>query len=547
MAKFKNLSLDLETGERIDFDDDDLITMGYDGSELYINSTVSGIRAAQPYHMVRYDQLTEASGIFDDRFVWRDGSKELTGHWNTGNTYGIETPYIKFDLAPSGIAHEEGELHWSEEDGTLELEMPGGNVRLQIGQENLLKVTNKTGETILNGSIVYVDGAQGGRPTISLARSDSFDTAKIIGMATEDINNNNSGYVTTNGLVRDIDTLGYSEGTLLYLSPTISGTFTDIKPIAPDWKACVGYVIRESVNEGEVLISTRLVPTMMYLSDVLEAVPSDGEYLVWNGANERFELTSFSGIDDIDHGSLLGLEDDDHPQYVPRDGSRGFTGTVSGIDPTEDYHLTTRFYIDDLVSTTSGNIVDQIVIDHGDLDGLVDDDHLQYVPRDGSRGFTNTVSGVAATESEHLVIYDQLLTASGTLQDQIDDAVVLISYAEDDTLTTTTSTTYQTKTSTSIPPTYSGTVRVAWSMEYNASANNKDVFVRAYNSTDAILLGENNQQTNNSANWWTFAGFAFVNVNDTSKTFVLQYRKGTADCSVRNAHLEVWKITNEFI
>jgi hypothetical protein len=62
MAKFKNLSLDLETGERIDFDDDDTITMGYDGSELYVNSTISGVRAAQPYHMVRYDQLTQASG-----------------------------------------------------------------------------------------------------------------------------------------------------------------------------------------------------------------------------------------------------------------------------------------------------------------------------------------------------------------------------------------------------------------------------------------------------------------------------------------------------
>ena len=62
MAKFKNESLDLETGEHIDFDDADTIMMGYDGSELYLNSTLSGVRAVQPYHMVRYDQLTEASG-----------------------------------------------------------------------------------------------------------------------------------------------------------------------------------------------------------------------------------------------------------------------------------------------------------------------------------------------------------------------------------------------------------------------------------------------------------------------------------------------------
>jgi len=67
MAKFKNDNLDLETGEHIDFDDADTIQMGYDGGELYINSTVSGIRAAQPHQMVRYDQLTESSGTLQDQ------------------------------------------------------------------------------------------------------------------------------------------------------------------------------------------------------------------------------------------------------------------------------------------------------------------------------------------------------------------------------------------------------------------------------------------------------------------------------------------------
>ena len=62
MAKFKNRNLDLKTGERIDFDDAGTIRMGYSGGELYINSTISGIRASQPYQMVRYDQLITTSG-----------------------------------------------------------------------------------------------------------------------------------------------------------------------------------------------------------------------------------------------------------------------------------------------------------------------------------------------------------------------------------------------------------------------------------------------------------------------------------------------------
>lgn len=55
-----------------------------------------------------------------------------------------------------------------------------------------------------------------------------------------------------------------------------------------------------------------------------------------------------------DHGALTGLSDDDHPQYVLVDGSRGFTNTVSGVDPTQDYHLTTKLYVDTEVAAASG-------------------------------------------------------------------------------------------------------------------------------------------------------------------------------------------------
>jgi hypothetical protein len=124
-------------------------------------------------------------------------------------------------------------------------------------------------------------------------------------------------------------------------------------------------------------------------------------------------VTAVSGS----HGDLVGLEDDDHLQYILTTGARGFTGTVSGIDPTESYHLTTRWYVDDLVSTASGSIVNQIVTDHGGLTGLGDDDHVLYVPTDGSRGFTSTVSGVDPILDYHLAtkwyVDDQLASISG--------------------------------------------------------------------------------------------------------------------------------------
>lgn len=41
-------------------------------------------------------------------------------------------------------------------------------------------------------------------------------------------------------------------------------------------------------------------------------------------------------------------------QYVLVDGSRGFTSTVSGVDPTQSYHLSTKSYVDESLSDLFG-------------------------------------------------------------------------------------------------------------------------------------------------------------------------------------------------
>jgi len=115
----------------------------------------------------------------------------------------------------------------------------------------------------------------------------------------------------------------------------------------------------------------------------------------------------------VDHGSLQGLGDDDHTQYILVDGSRGFTNTVSGVDPVAAYHLSTKYYVDDAISTATGTLTS----DHGNLTGLGDDDHTQYILTDGSRGFTDTVSGVDPTLNYHLAtkgyVDNQFTTLSG--------------------------------------------------------------------------------------------------------------------------------------
>jgi hypothetical protein len=66
-----------------------------------------------------------------------------------------------------------------------------------------------------------------------------------------------------------------------------------------------------------------------------------------------------------DHGLLTGLTpDDDHPHYVLADGTRGFSGTVSGVDPVDSDDLTTKNYVDTQDTSISGHLDTTILPAH---------------------------------------------------------------------------------------------------------------------------------------------------------------------------------------
>ena len=242
-------------------------------------------------------------------FVRRDGSTPLTGDWGVGNTYGIdELRFLQFSLAPYVAAHEEGRMHWNDDDGTVNIGMPGGNVELQLGQEMLIRCRNTTGVQIDNGSVVYMTGASGNKPLIALA--DASDPTKIgvLGVATENIGHNFNGYVTTNGFVRDINTNGMGVGSPVYLSATTPGAYTTTRPTAPDFSFVIGVVIADGVGNGVLGIRPTAHDQMQTLSDVLyDATPADNEHYAWNAANSRFELLDPSTAYKVRTSSCLAV------------------------------------------------------------------------------------------------------------------------------------------------------------------------------------------------------------------------------------------------
>jgi hypothetical protein len=166
----------------------------------------------------------------------------------------LKAGQIELDQSPTGTAGV-AVMRWNNTHGTVEVGLKGGNVTLQIGQEVVLRVVNKTGSPITNGQVVRVVAVTGGVTGVALAQADSdANSGTTIGIATEDIADNAQGFITTQGLVHDVNTNSFNEGDILYLSPTTAGGITNIKPVAPQHMVIVGYVAKKSITDGHILL-----------------------------------------------------------------------------------------------------------------------------------------------------------------------------------------------------------------------------------------------------------------------------------------------------
>ena len=163
--------------------------------------------------------------------------------------------HIQFDTEVQTRIQGVGKLQWDEEAGTLQFGLSGGEVNLQIGQEQVVKVRNYTGTTIYNGQIVYISGANGTFPTVSLAQANADVTSRsTLGMSTQDIPPNGYGFITISGIVHDLDTSGYTIGSIIYLSATEAGGLTPVAPLQPNYVIVVGYVTRVDSTTGSMFI-----------------------------------------------------------------------------------------------------------------------------------------------------------------------------------------------------------------------------------------------------------------------------------------------------
>lgn len=226
-------------------------------------------------------------------WAYNDGARTLTPTITIATADGgVQGDFLQLNVN-ANEASAVGKLKWNTADGTMDIGLMGGNVVLQVGQEQVARVLNNSGSILTEAGYqaVKIASAQGQRLAVNLAQANNEANSKdTLGLVTENIANNQEGFVTTSGLVRQIDTTGdiqsevWVDGDTLYLSPSVLGGVTKVKPLAPNQTVIVGFVVYAHKNNGKIFVKVDNGYEISELHDVRITSVANNNVLKYNSS-----------------------------------------------------------------------------------------------------------------------------------------------------------------------------------------------------------------------------------------------------------------------
>lgn len=266
-------------------------------NQLKLND-VAGAPLDQRWHggglsKVSHDSTLSGSGTPTDplKVVNSPETQNLQAVTDLGSTTTntITVPAIKYNTSytPTG-SETTGTRYWDSANHTTTLVLENG-VKLQDGQEIHIYGKNTSGSTILDGTPVSIVQNNGQFTAFGPVDITTAGAYAFVGLATQDIANNNFGYVTKIGVVNDIDTSSYDEGKPVYVSPT--GGLTKTYPTVPNYVINVGIVEYKHAVHGRINVIPLIVPRFYDLSDVNGTpLTADGQIATWHNTSKYFDF-----------------------------------------------------------------------------------------------------------------------------------------------------------------------------------------------------------------------------------------------------------------
>lgn len=227
-----------------------------------------------------------------------------------------------------------GALTWDADRGTFTVTVLNGST-FAIGEDVVYFAKNTSGSTIPLGSPVMFTGAVGasGKLTFGLAVADgSVPADYMMGVTLQPVANNDFGYVKHFGLVRGFRTDGvpqgetWVDGDLLYFDPATPGTWTNIKPVAPNIHDPVAVVVTASSGaNGSIFVRMRVSESLTTLQDVyVNGSLSNGKILIYDSGQSRWETNHITA------GSNISITNGAGSVTVATTGASGSFTAASG-------------------------------------------------------------------------------------------------------------------------------------------------------------------------------------------------------------------------
>jgi len=174
--------------------------------------------------------------------------------------------YLDWDQLPA-YAAQTSRMAWNPTDDTLNLHHSDG-VTQQMGQELYGRIFNNTGSTIPNGACLGINPAT--NSYVLFIANGTLSPITIVGVTTQAIPNNSFGRITVWGRVRDIDTTGtpygqvWTAGQVLYVSTSVAGGFTNVKPTAPNLSLPIAQVLTVNASTGQIAVRPTVEQQLFY-------------------------------------------------------------------------------------------------------------------------------------------------------------------------------------------------------------------------------------------------------------------------------------------
>lgn len=159
-----------------------------------------------------------------------------------------------FTALNSAPAYQKGLMWYDDVDNVMRYYNESSTDSVNIGQELNVKIRNSSGATLSPGQVVRISGAAGSIANVVLAQANTFDNTKAFCVITDTIANNAIGYGTIMGLIKNLNLSAFAVGNDLYLSPTIAGGLTNVRPQSPNFAMPIGEVVDNSNTTGRLIV-----------------------------------------------------------------------------------------------------------------------------------------------------------------------------------------------------------------------------------------------------------------------------------------------------